>query len=713
MQQQVKRLTDTLAEETKRRKGAEQQAAEIGQRRSELEAELTKNKQAQARLQHDLEVSQKQLQTQQESSRAEQCRLEARTQQLQTTQAEVEQQVKRLTETLTEETKRRKAAEQQAADTGQRRSELEAQLTENKQAQTRLQHDLEASQRQLQAQQESSLAEQSRLEARTQQLQAAQAEVEQQVKRLTETLAEETNRRKGAEQHAAEIGQRRSELEAQLTDNKQAQTRLQHDLETSQKQLEVQRAHYIAEQSKLESRTREFQALTNELAAVRTGIEEQSLQRRKLAEKVVEVERARAELATQANAACDLVKAQENSIRSLDSQVQERKGEVDRLESLLQSEISQRRREQLQAETLEKQAAELADQLAEKVAEQQRWHQRESELEQSICRQKDQLANSAAAATIQEVELSNLRSTNDELHVIQSSLCARVRELTTQHDAASRQIHELDGQSQAAVRTIQARDQELAALRHAILDAARIGSNISRERLQAECQVVDGWKRMITTLLHTPLSMAQRGLVSQITCALEGWRKGRADATNGVEFQVEPPDLHHSEFNCAEVIECALAAVRKNADETGAKVQTALVGPVPECLHGNAQHIHQLLTMLAASLPDVASAENLDLQVSFGAKQNGTAEMLLSFFISSTDSDETLCRRLTTLTEASASLRTVRREGPELVLTAAWQLALALGGSPSIEKTANQKVLVRISLPLLAASSPFAGNGTV
>jgi hypothetical protein len=206
--------------------------------------------------------------------------------------------------------------------------------------------------------------------------------------------------------------------------------------------------------------------------------------------------------------------------------------------------------------------------------------------------------------------------------------------------------------------------------------------------------------------------MVQRGLVSEIICALDGWRKGRAHATNGVEFQIDPPDLHHSEFNCAEVIECALAAVRKNAHETGAKVQTALVGPVPERVHGNAQHIHQLITMVAASLPDVGRAENVELQVSVEAKQNDTAELLLSLLLSPTCSPETLCLRLITLTEASATLRTVRCGGPELALAAVWQLALALGGRPFIEATVDQKVRVRISLPLMVASSLCSENET-
>jgi len=47
-----------------------------------------------------------------------------------------------------------------------------------------------------------------------------------------------------------------------------------------------------------------------------------------------------------------------------------------------------------------------------------------------------------------------------------------------------------------------------------------------------------------------------------------------------------------------------------------------------------------------------------------------------------------------------------------LALAAAWQLALALGGSPFIETTADRKVRVQISLPLLATSSLFSENET-
>ena len=39
-----------------------------------------------------------------------------------------------------------------------------------------------------------------------------------------------------------------------------------------------------------------------------------------------------------------------------------------------------------------------------------------------------------------------------------------------------------------------------------------------------EYQVVDGWKHLVTTLLQSPLSIAQRGVVSEIVGALDGWK---------------------------------------------------------------------------------------------------------------------------------------------------------------------------------------------
>jgi hypothetical protein len=117
--------------------------------------------------------------------------------------------------------------------------------------------------------------------------------------------------------------------------------------------------------------------------------------------------------------------------------------------------------------------------------------------------------------------------------------------------------------------------------------------------------------------------------------------------------------------------------------------------------------------MLAASLAQAAGAEQLELQVSFEAKQNGDAVMLLSYLVSPINGDENLCQRLTRLAEASAALQTERLAGPELALKSAWQLARALSGGPCIESTTDRKVRVLISLPLLATSPTADENETM
>jgi chromosome segregation ATPase len=90
VEEQVRRLNEALAEEIKRREGAEQEAGEISQRRSELEAELARNQQIQARLQQQLDEASKQLIVIKHNYQSEQSRLEARSKDLLTAQRPVD-----------------------------------------------------------------------------------------------------------------------------------------------------------------------------------------------------------------------------------------------------------------------------------------------------------------------------------------------------------------------------------------------------------------------------------------------------------------------------------------------------------------------------------------------------------------------------------------------------------------------------------------------
>jgi chromosome segregation ATPase len=609
----------------------------------------------------------------------------------------VEEKIKSLTEALAFETKRREAVERLAVDAFRRRRELEGQLAKHQQAEQALQRQLQAPQRtQRPGELEAQLTENQQAQAKLRRQlaepdpAAAQTEVERQIKRLAEALAEQTKCRQEAEQQAAEIRQRRSELEAELA-------RVRQQLEVSRQQLHALQASSGAQQEELEARIGELQAakveVEQQVERLVEALAEETKCRKTIEQQARETGQRRSELEA------ELVQTRE--LLECEYEQQERfKAKQATLEARMKK---LRKAKAVADQQVEKQAGELNRQLAENVAERQQWQQLQSELERRLRHQAERLAQSTATTSGLEAEIQNLNRAVEDVRLIHSTLCAQVRELSAQKDQAARRIHELEGQPQVLARTIQAKDRELAALRYAILDAARAGTHLNRERLQLDGQMAEGWKRMMTTVLQTPLIPAQRGMIAEVTCALDGWRKGRAEAGQ-LQFLVEAPDLRPSEFHCAEVIECALEAVRKNAAETGAKIQTSVGGSVPERARGCPQHLHHLVTTLTRSLMDLAGPENLDLQISFESKPGEPAQMLLSFLLASAQSGEALCLRLRSFADSSAALHALRSEGPELALATAWQLAVAMGGTPSIDTTADREVRVSISLPLPAGS---------
>jgi hypothetical protein len=359
-------------------------------------------------------------------------------------------------------------------------------------------------------------------------------------------------------------------------------------------------------------------------------------------------------------------------------------------------------RANLEARTaqLETRTAELAAVRSRSESEAQRWQKLEAELQQCIGHQTNQLSSAAAVANSKQLEIEQLQSRIEDMQIIQSALCTRIRELNARQETAASRFHDLERQSQAAKQTIQTREKELAALRHAILDGRRFGNVISRERFGLERHMVDGWKRLINTLHQTPLSITQRGVISEITGALDSWKMGSLNDRHNELFQIEVPNFQGAPFNVADVVECAFEAVRKDADGTGAAVRVATSGPIPENLNGNAEQIHQVIALLSSSLLRLALAKNLDVQVSCESKAQGIVEMHLSLLLSATNNDGNLFLGLRVLAEKSTTLGVMQGSESELAFASAWQLALALGGDPVIESTADEAILLRVSIPL-------------
>jgi len=302
---------------------------------------------------------------------------------------------------------------------------------------------LEATQHERDTQSKNFLAKQSKLDSRITDLESIQRDLEKLVQHLTSNLEGETKRREAAEQQMDGLGTRRRELESELAKQRQAEAQLRRQLEVTQTDLDTQRQNYLAEQTKLETKTKQSEELDKELASMRGKFQETSQHCQKLVEKVGNAEREKAELTDKLDTTCELVRQHETSIESLESRIRDWQTVAERLQSLLRSETTQREQEQTQVAALNRQTAELNELLAEKTAAQQRSQQSESELKECIQQQKEQLDAAKATSRSLEAELRRLRSTLVDMNIIQSSLCARVRELTSQHEACVERLQEV------------------------------------------------------------------------------------------------------------------------------------------------------------------------------------------------------------------------------------------------------------------------------
>jgi len=274
-----------------------------------------------------------------------------------------------------------------------------------------------------------------------------------------------------------------------------------------------------------------------------------------------------------------------------------------------------------------------------------------------------------------------------------------VRELTAQQDAGGQRIHELQEEARTTGRTIRSRDQELAALHFAIMDTERTGTKISRQRRKAESEVVDGWQHLITTLLQTPLLMTQRWVIAEVTAPwTRGEKSGRIPRTASSSRLNLPTCVARSStaWKSSNLPSRRCVRMRMRLVQ---KFKPSWLASCPGGARGQAQYIHYLITMLAASLPKIEGARRLEVQVAYEAAPGGDDALLLSLLISPTENDEALHSRLIELA-ATPMFQAGRRAEAELEFRTAWQLASAMGGSPALETTEERKVLLQIRLPL-------------
>jgi hypothetical protein len=119
------------------------------------------------------------------------------------------------------------------------------------------------------------------------------------------------------------------------------------------------------------------------------------------------------------------------------------------------------------------------------------------------------------------------------------------------------------------------------------------------------------------------------------------------------------------------------------------------VGDFRGKVQGSSDYIRHLTLLLSDSLPKVSGVDCVELQLSRGVMAN--AAMCASFALNTGEHTRAVHSRLEEMSE-SGSLGTPSDEAA-LAFRAAWRLAIALGGTPSL-KTEGESVKLEVSLPL-------------
>ena len=388
------------------------------------------------------------------------------------------------------------------------------------------------------------------------------------------------------------------------------------------------------------------------------------------------------------------------AVQSLESQLQKGLAERGRLESSLQAEASERRRLQLQSENLRATLDDLSGQLKEKTGAEAVWNQRETDLQGRLQKLQERITESGATMAVQEAEIRGAKEKAAELLLIQSALCARVQELTSAESALVKSRRAVEEELGASQRSIQDGQKELAALRYAMLDGSRVSAQFSQGRAQMIRHSAAGLTQVLSALLSSPLSPAQRRLANSLQGTLDGWMKDQIDSLCSNHLPVAVPVFQACGFNLAEMIEGAFQAIQQKAAAVGIEIETSNPGTIPGNVVGNSGHIGQLIALLPESLLRLPETRQLSLQVSVEPAVPGPAGLNLQFLIAAKRTASEMCERLTAIAAASGTLQTAQLGEAESGLAVCWQLAQAMGGTAHFDASSDQDVRLQVVLPV-------------
>jgi hypothetical protein len=105
-------------------------------------------------------------------------------------------------------------------------------------------------------------------------------------------------------------------------------------------------------------------------------------------------------------------------------------------------------------------------------------------LEASVSRLQEEVTNASALLTIRDTDIRRAKARIDELTVVQSTLCAKLKEQASRELSLLESHKEINQELEIAQKQIEDAESKLAALRDAAGEASRSVSAIGREHLQ-------------------------------------------------------------------------------------------------------------------------------------------------------------------------------------------------------------------------------------
>lgn len=226
---------------------------------------------------------------------------------------------------------------------------------------------------------------------------------------------------------------------------------------------------------------------------------------------------------------------------------------------------------------------------------------------------------------VQAAELRGAKEKAAELTLIQSALCAKMRELTAAESSALDHRRAVEEQIAGLQRRIEEGRTELAGLRYAVLEGCRLGARADRGNMHILQQKAASLAEIVSALLSSPLSPAQRRLVASFQNLVEDWTTEQLSTLGSNQLSLMAPNFQAEEFCLAELVRDASQALQQVAAARGIECRTSLSEPSPAKVVGDPSHLGHLMTLLPESCLALSQARRLALQASVDPAKPGPA----------------------------------------------------------------------------------------